>query len=294
MKAKPINFTLSRSKMAALLVAGLCAPFLAEAQVPIERSAVGTPTDKDLAGDVSRYFGQKADLDRDRNRKLAKLDLDGDFNYDGTINNDDPADNGAFQQTPPGLVLGTGEMSKLIVRLTPYKIDYQGRAKVKLEVSGINRDVKTGEFGSVDEEIANMGHVVVWADAAKKEKLIDSRDPNMRSYEWTLDDRTFPANLQVVPRILYVEGVKPSPRHLGDIRLLIKIYDDNPNYDSNPKYDPRRWVKTFRPAFDHILLTVEPTPMEKHYINNNVEGVWLGGAASVYAPSTKAPAKVTP
>lgn len=294
MKATPINLTPSRSKMAALLVAGLCAPFLAEAQVPIERSAVGTPTDKDLAGDVSRYFGQKADLDRDRNRKLAKLDLDGDFNYDGTINNDDPADNGAFQQTPPGLVLGTGEMSKLIVRLTPYKIDYQGRAKVKLEVSGINRDVKTGEFGSVDEEIANMGHVVVWADAAKKEKLIDSRDPNMRSYEWTLDDRTFPANLQVVPRILYVEGVKPSPRHLGDIRLLIKIYDDNPNYDSNPKYDPRRWVKTFRPAFDHILLTVEPIPMEKHYINNNVEGVWLGGAASAFIPSTKAPAKVTP
>ena len=44
-----------------------------------------------------------------------------------SIDNDDPADNGAFQQTPPGLVVGVGEMSKLILRLRPYRLDFKGR-----------------------------------------------------------------------------------------------------------------------------------------------------------------------
>ena len=86
---------------------------------PAAPEPAGQQTGKDLAGDVSRYFGQRANFYRDNSRKLAKLDLDGDLNYDGTINNDDPADNGAFQQTPPGLVVGKGEMSKVVIRLTP-------------------------------------------------------------------------------------------------------------------------------------------------------------------------------
>lgn len=233
-----------------------------------------TPTDMDLAGDVSRYFGQRANLYRDNNRKLAKIDLDADFNYDGTINNDDPEDNGAFQQTPPGLVVGVGEMSKLVLRLAPYKIDFQGRAKVKLQVDGINRDSKSGTFDGGSER-GGMGHIVVWRDSTKKEKILDSRDPNLRSFEWTLDQRT-PSNLQIIPRTLFVEGVTPSPKHAGDIRLLISCYDDNPNYEVNPKMDPRRWIKTFRPSFDHILLTVRPQPQEKNYVNENSEGVWLG------------------
>lgn len=229
------------------------------------------PTDKDLAGDVTRYFGQRANLYRDNNRKLAKLDLDGDFNYDGTINNNDPADGGAFEHTPPGLVVGKGEMTKIIIRLTPYKIDYEGHAKVRIEVCGINRDDKTGNFASPADEAAGMGHIVVWRDASKKEKILDSRDANMRSHDWTLDDRVFPANLQIVPRTLYVEGVGVSPRHSGDIRLLVSVFDDRSN--ATP-------LKTFRPSFDHILLTVTSKPQEKAYINDNAEHVWIRPGSS--------------
>lgn len=257
----------------ALAVACVAAmPVVADDKNP-SSGAKQSPTDMDLAGDVGRYFGQRASLYRDNNRKLAKLDLDADFNFDGEINNDDPADNGAFQTTPPGLIVGVGELTKVTLRLTPYKIDYQGRAKVKIQVDGINRDDKSGKFAE-GQEASGMGHIVVWLDSSRKQKILDSRNPNLRSFEWTLDNRT-PANIQVVPRSFYVEGVSASPRHLGDVRLLVSVYDDNPNYDMNPKMDPRRWIKTFRPSFDHILLSVMGKPQPKQYVNANSDGVWV-------------------
>jgi hypothetical protein len=255
----------------AMLLGLAVLPTLAKDPKEVQPATPAVATDKDLAGDVSRYFGQRASLYRDNNRKLAKIDLDGDFNYDGTIDNDDPADNGGFQQTPPGLVVGKGELSKLIIRLTPYKIDYQGRAKVKLQVDGINRADKSGEFASGAE---SMGHIIVWRDAGCTEKLIDSRDPSKRSFEWTLEQRS-PANLQIVPRTLYVQGVSVSPNYSGDIRLLLSVYDDNVATANSPNINPAKWVDTFRPSFDHLLFTVRGNPQPKNYINNNIEGVWL-------------------
>jgi hypothetical protein len=37
----------------------------------------------------------------------------------------------------------------------------------------------------------------------------------------------------------------------------------------------------FQTAFDHLLFTVRDQPVEKEFINNNVEGVWskVGDAA---------------
>lgn len=265
-----------RSKMTApaWLAAVLVLPCLLSVSASAQTSNE-PETQMDLAADVGKYFGQRANLYRDNNRKLAKVDLDADLNYDGEVSNTDPADGGAFESTPPGLVVGVGELAKIVIRITPYKIDYEGRAKVSLRVDGINRDNKQGKFAE-GEEAAGMGHIRVWRDSTKKEKILDSRDPNLRSFEWTLDSRD-PTNIQVVPRTLYVEGVSSSPHHLGDIRLLLSVYDDNPNYEVNPKYDPRRWIKTFRPSYDHLLLTVQPKPHMKAFVNNNAEGVWLPG-----------------
>ena len=271
---KPNNTNKKHYRTAAFAIAALvvCSS-AAVAEPAISPEGVGDPTDKDVAGDVGKYFGQRQKLVRDPNRKLAKIDVDGDFNYDGTINDFDPADNGAFQQTPPGLIVGVGELSRIVVRLTPYKIDYEGRAKVRLTVDGVNRAKKSGAFDSAEEQAAGMGHIIVW-DTDRKTKLIDTRDPNRLAYEWTLDDRAFPYNVQIVPRVLYVEGVSPSPQFMGDIRLLMSVTDENPNYVVDPKKDPSRLIKTFRPTFDHILLTVLSSPHEKHYINANAEKVW--------------------
>ena len=114
----------------------------------------GLRTDRDIPGDTNKYFGQRDNQFRDLGRRLAKIDLDADFNYDGVVDNDDPADNGAFQQTPPGLVLGTGELSKLVLRIRPYHLDFKGRAVVSLRVDGINRGHKSGQFASFEDEKA--------------------------------------------------------------------------------------------------------------------------------------------
>lgn len=249
-------------------------------------------TDLDIPGDSNKYFGQRSNQYRDIGRRLAKVDLDADFNYDGTIDNDDPADNGAFQQTPPGLVLGVGELSKLILRIRPYHLDFKGRAVVSIQVGGINRAAKSGLFASPDEERASVGHIKVWSDASRSNLLLDSRDPARRVHEWTIDDYKYPANVPgIVPRSLYVEGISQSGQYNGDIRLLLMVQHRVPGEPAvvDPKSGlagPKEVVeeegrttqgvqfKRFATAYDHILLTVQGGPHPKEYVNGNSEGVW--------------------
>jgi hypothetical protein len=108
-------------------------------------------TDLDWAGSYHKYYGQTRNQYGDKERKIAKVDLDGDFNYDGIIDNYDPGDNGEFQQIPPGLVVGVGELTQLVLRIRPYRVDYYGDAVVALELDGINRGDRSGRFSSFEE-----------------------------------------------------------------------------------------------------------------------------------------------
>ncbi|SKA81813.1 hypothetical protein SAMN02745166_00817 [Prosthecobacter debontii] len=247
-------------------------------------------TNRDLPSDFHKYYGQRVNSWKDRERQIAKLDMDADMNQDGTISNTDPADSGAFEATPPGLILGTGELTRVVIRLNPYRIDFDGEVVVSLEVEGINRATKTGDFASLDEELASMGHIRVWKDASKKELLLDSRDPAKRVVEFTTQYKTYPYNLPIaVPRFVFVEGVKPSPIYTGDIRLLVTCAHraiDETNYADlssgktsgkagEPLPEKKKGVlKSFRTSFDHVLFTVQPKPATKEFINGNVEGVW--------------------
>ncbi len=254
-------------------------------------AGAGIETRRDLPGDATKYYGQRRNQFKDVSRRLAKTDLDADFNYDGVIDNDDPADNGAFQQTPPGLVVGVGELSQLILRIRPYRLDFKGRAVVSLQVDGINRGDKSGEFGSLDEEMANTGHIRVWRDPSRRTLILDSRDPARRVFEWAMDDVNYPANVPgIVPRTLYVEGVSPSGQFSGDVRLLLKVQHRKDGattvhgggakrpkgvvYEEEPKRK-RVLFKRFQTSYDHILLTVNSTPQRKEFVNNNSSGVWL-------------------
>ena len=252
-------------------------------------------TDRDLPGDASKYYGQRRNQFKDVGRRLAKIDLDADFNYDGVIDNHDPADNGAFQQTPPGLIVATGELSQLVLRLRPYHLDFKGRAVVSLQVDGINRGHKSGKFASAEDERASVGHIRVWKDASRRQLILDSRDPARQVFEWAIDDSKFPANVPgIVPRTLYVEGVEPSGEYSGDVRLLVKVQHRKDGatttpysggaksskgiiYDTGgaqPTRSKRVRFKRFSTSYDHILLTIQSSPHPKEFVNGNTAGVW--------------------
>jgi hypothetical protein len=212
------------------------------------------------------------------------------------IQNNDPADGGAFEATPPGLILGEGELTRMIIRLLPYRVDFDGEVVVTLEVEGINRSVKSGEFSTLGEELSSMGHIRVWRNKDKKELLLDSKDPSKRVVEFTTQYKTYPYNLPIaVPRYVFIEGLKSSLQYTGDIRLLCTVSHRSlggaaetvavtAGKNAAPVVPQQGNVniKSFRTSFDHILLTVQKAPAAKEFINNNNEGVWIAPSGKQY------------
>ncbi len=255
---------------------GLFAGESAKGGIPAEEQR-GGETQMDLPTTYHKYYGQNANHYLDAEKKVAKIDVDGDLNYDGVVSNTDPGDNGAFEGTPPGLVLGVGEMSKLVLRLAPYRIDFEGEVVVTIEIAGINRASKTGTFANFEDEQASVGRVRVWQDASKSKLLLDSGKSDRRSYEFILDSSQYPANLPgIVPRTFYVEGVRSSGQFTGDVRFLTTVSCRKPGTTAEGYAEERKAIlKPFRTSFDHILFTVRPQPAKKDFINNNAEGVWI-------------------
>lgn len=277
------NIGISGISLVAILSLGMLLPTSVEAQSkqpkqpldPVQPSA--KETNMDVPTSFHKYFGQRINNWRDTERFIAKTDLDADLNYDGVINNNDPQDGGAFEATPPGLQVGVGELTKVIVRVIPYRVDFDGEVVVTLELAGINRSNSKGEFGSFDEEKASTGRVRVWRDASCKTLLLDSADPQRRYVEFATQYRVYPYNLpNELPRSVYVEGVKPSDQYVGDIRLLLTCSHRAPGASPENFAESRKTLlKTFRTSFDHILFTVLPKPLPKEFINNNAEHNWL-------------------
>ena len=209
--------------------------------------------------------------------KLAKLDLDGDFNYDGVVSNSDRNDNGEVQEIPPGLVVGVGELTQMVIRLTPHKVALNARTRIELEVIGINRSVASGDFGSLREEIASMGHIRVWADSKRSKLLLDSQKTGSRIWTMPLEDLR-PDGIMAAPRVIWVEGVRASGAHTGDIRLDVRLVDERRESDIQKGGVAAAVAKMgFRPAFDHVLLTVARAPHKKAFVNGNLERVWSTG-----------------
>jgi hypothetical protein len=292
--SRPLRFNVRGGFLA---LAGLMLPHLASAQTPLNLPERGVETQKDVPADFHKYFGQRINSWRDRQRQIAKLDVDADMNQDGVLSNTDPADSGSFESTPPGVVLGKGELTRMVIRLIPYRVDFDGEVVVTLEVEGINRGDRSGEYATLDEEIANSGHVRIWRDKDKKDLLLDSRDPGKRVVEFTTAYKTYPYNLPLaVPRYFFVEGVKESPLYSGDIRVLVTVSHREPGQqpytqvtsakgaeppvvDSGAK---KIGIKSFRTSFDHILMTVTKNHLPKEFINGNNEGVWVAPAGKSY------------
>jgi len=197
---------------------------------------------------------------REHRRKLSKIDLDSDLDYDGTFDNSAPS--GQFQREfiPPGLEVGVGELTRLLLRFKTYQELAAGALVVVLEVSPIDREIPRGTAGND----AATGRVRIWRDQDRKELLLDSMDPERRRFEWTFD----PAKISGgIPRTVYLEGVAVSPKHEGDLRLLVH---SGPPAVADASADEEIADR----AFDHLLVTVRKKPVDKEFINNNAEAVW--------------------
>jgi hypothetical protein len=268
----------------ALCVASVDLSFAGDKQVvPLSpENGVYQKTKRDVPDESYSHPGE--------GRLVRKLDLDGDFNYDGIIDNADPTENGEVQEYPPGLVVGVGELTRMLIRLHPHKAALRATTRLELEVIGINRSVASGDFGSLREEIASMGHIRIWADSKRSKLLLDSQKTGSRIWSMVLPDM-YNDSLVNVPRAIWVEGVKASGAHTGDIRLDVRLIDVRRDRAPAPSTGKDfKQVETkqggglifagFRPAFDHVLLTVTHNPHKKGFINDNAEHIWSTAESS--------------
>ena len=206
--------------------------------------------------------------------RLTKIDLDSDLDYDGTINNEEASDQLSAEHVPPGLELGVGELTRMVLRLKVYDEAFAGDLDVSLEVTGINRDSASGSFPAGDS--GKVGRIKVWRDQARTELLLDSGDSSKLVKTWTYEKGKRSGG---IPKMVYVEGVEAAPKANGDLRLMVISSPRSEGSVGGGK------SSLYRPAFDHLLVSVLKDPVEKDFINNNLEGVW----SSVNAPATPKP-----
>jgi hypothetical protein len=87
-----------------------------------------------------------------------------------------------------------------------------------------------------------------------------------------------PDGIMAAPRVIWVEGVKASGAHTGDIRLDVRLVDERRESEIEKGGVAAAVAKMgFRPAFDHVLLTVARAPHKKAFVNGNLERVWSTG-----------------
>jgi hypothetical protein len=206
--------------------------------------------------------------------RLTKIDLDSDLDYDGTINNEESSDQLSAEHVPPGLELGVGELTRMVLRLKVYDEAFAGDLDVSLEVTGINRDSASGSFPAGDS--GQVGRIKVWRDQARTELLLDSGDSSKLVKTWTYEKGKRSGG---IPKMVYVEGVEAAPKANGDLRLMVISSPRSEGSVGGGK------SSLYRSAFDHLLVSVLKDPVEKDFINNNLEGVW----SSVNAPAAPKP-----
>lgn len=204
---------------------------------------------------------------------IGKVKISGDVNYSKTIDGTDAALGNHPKRNPYGLIIGAGEMTKLLLTCQPNP-DRQstvGKPKVRLpfpilvaslEVRGINLGDKKGRFPTFEDEVANCGRVLVWLDHTKKFLLLDSSDPQRRRIDW-------PYSTHVPPERIFVEGVEVTQPGAAFI-VTMSLDDSNRRGLSKIMSEPAVW--------DRQLITVQiPGVQPKPYYDKTPVWVTTGG-----------------
>lgn len=175
---------------------------------------------------------------------LGKVKIEGDVNYDTIIGGYDRALGNAAKRNPYGLIIGSGELSKLLLTCQP-NADRQpgiGAPKVKmpfhqlvasLDIRGVNLSRGDGKFATFEDEVAYCGRILVWLDHTRRYLLLDSADPERRRVEW-------PYSNSVPPERVFVEGVQPTQPG-GAFIVTMTLDDSNRSGFSKLFGEPAIW-----------------------------------------------------
>ncbi len=248
MNALPLTITSVRVAAVLALLSGVSYAGEGSGGLDGKPFVLPSETQRDMGAGFERAHDEVMRIlsDPNANAKVWKFDLDTDINHDGFINEND---SGWMEYTPPGMVMKVGTTAQVHVTLSCRYPFYPGSAVARLSVAGINRGNPTGEFASLDEEIHSTAHVIVWADAGKTHKLLDSADPAKRVVEWIVHPGYQLPEHSGVPTNVYVEALSPSGQFMGDIRLMGTMAPLPPA--------PGEKAYNFRVSEDHILFTVK-------------------------------------
>lgn len=197
---------------------------------------------------------------------LGKVGINADFNYDGQVWLGEGSN---FKITPPGLQVGTDEMTKVLLFCNPDPVYLPqiGSPKVKmnfhklaviLDVRGVDLGKRNGQYRSLDKEIEKCGRVIVWADKKRKNLLLDSSDPTRRRLVWSYAD-------SVPLTHVYIEGVQASQP--GGAHLITWELDDSFGQNAIQRFfgEPAVW--------DRLMISVRPRGLPKP--NVDTDPVWI-------------------
>lgn len=206
---------------------------------------------------------------------LGKMSISSDINSDGVIRYREDA---SLKVTPPGLVVGTNEMTKVLLSCIPDPTSLPptvGSPKVKmkyhklaviLDVRGVDLGKKNGQFGSIEKEIEKCGRILVWADKDRKNLLLDSADSSRRRLVWAYAD-------SVPLHHVYVEGVKAA--EAGGSFLITWELDDSFGQNAFQRFfgEPSVW--------DRLMVSVRPLGSDKPLIDS--DPVWIRFSQPAYS-----------
>lgn len=207
---------------------------------------------------------------------LGRAEIKADVNYSSGIDRHDHDLGKDAKFNPYGLMLGSGELTKLLLTAAPNgdRNVTVGEPRVQLpfpvlvaslEVRGINLGHRKGRFASFEQEVATCGRVLVWLDHNRKYLLLDSADPARRRVEW-------PFASSIPPERVFVEGVTPTQPG-GAFIVTLELDDSKRNPISAFFYsEPAVW--------DRQLITVHPKGVTPKPWSDNTP-VWASRAVPV-------------
>jgi hypothetical protein len=152
-------------------------------------------------------------------------DLVGDVNGDGTIDPDDPADNGDAEGEPPGLTVPVGAVQELSLRCVP-KSWTEGYVRFTVLAGAGEWEFLQDPHRLPRPRRPAGGHIRVWRDRERTQLVLDSHVHENMMVVWQLSEET---TLDQVPRTVYVEGLAPSWKD-GDVAL---VFGYDPGADTN-------------------------------------------------------------